>query len=223
MNVSAIIDAVVGEGGFDTSAVDTTRAVILGWVQTRYNGALSASRWRKMAVPLGPTVAGQAQYALPAHVIDMRRLRVDGSRPWLRVTGEDLWDLQAGAAILRGNTGAFAPNFEADADQVVELWPAPDKSGLAIDALCEVTDTTQLADSGAGAGSVPNLPDDLHRPILVKGAIAEGLTVIEKRPDLAAPFEGEAAAAIKELTRRARSRVGSGPWQARVNTTGATW
>lgn len=221
MNVSAIIDAVVNEGGFDTSAVDTTRAVILGWVQTRYNSALSSSRWRKMSVAFGPTVAGQAQYAIPSHVIDLKRLRVDGSRPWLRVSGEELWDLQAGAAWLRGVTGAYAPNFEADADQVVELWPAPEVSGLSIDTLCEVTDTTLLVDDRVGAGSTPNLPDDLHRPILVKGAIAEGLTVVEKRADLAAPFEQEAAEATKELTRRARSRVGSGPWQARVNRAGA--
>jgi hypothetical protein len=218
MNVAGIIDAIVTEGGFDTSAVDTSRAVVLGWVQTRYDGALSASRYRKMAVEFGPTVVGQAQYAVPAHVLDLSRLRVGGSKPWLRVTLTELWEIQAGASWVYDAAGVFAPNFEVDGDQVVELYPAPGKAGDAISTVCEVTDTTALADSGA---STPNIPADLHRPILVKGGIAEGLSTIEKRPDLAASFESEAAAAIKELKRRANSRIGSGPWRARVNADGA--
>jgi hypothetical protein len=212
MNVNAIIDAIVAEGGFDTDSTDTSRTVILGWVQTRYDQALSSSRYRKQAVALGPTVAGQAQYAIPAYVLEIRKLRVAASKPWKRGTTEDLWNLQAGAATAYNVAGVYAPNFETDADQVVELWPVPGKSGDAIDALCEVTDPTQLTDTAMA----PAVPADLHRPLFVKGGIAEGLTTVEKRPDLAAPFEGEFAGAAKELKRRANSRVGKGPWQARV-------
>lgn len=215
MNTQAVISAIVSEGGFDIDEVDTSRTAILGWVQARYDLALSRTKYRKLAVELGPTVAGQATYALPAHVVDLMRLRVDGSKPWLRISGEDMWYLRSDAATyLRQAAGAFAPQFEADADQVVELYPAPDRAGLAIDALCAAVDTTQLTDA---SGSTASLPADLHRALLVKGGIAEGLTTVEKRPDIAASFEAEFGEAMKELGKRAKSRVGTGVWQARVN------
>jgi hypothetical protein len=216
MNVQAIINAVVSQGGFDTDAVDTSRSVILEWVQTRYDQALSASEWRKVALELGPTVAGQAAYALPSRVIALKRLRVNGSRPWLQLSGEQLWEVQAGNGYLSGAPGAYALVFESDADQDVALWPVPEQAGLSIDTLAVVTDSTPLIDASSGAGSTPGLPDDLHRPLLVKGAIAEGLTTVEKRADLAAPFDAEFAEAAKALKRRAKSRLNSGPWQAAV-------
>lgn len=215
MNTQTIINAIVSEGGFDVDETDTARSVILGWVQTRYDLALSRTKYRKMSVELGPTVVAQATYALPAHVVDLMRLRVDGSKGWLRVTGDDMWNLKSdGSTILVAAAGAFAPAFEADADQMVELYPVPSAAGLAIEALCATVDTTQLTD---GTGSTPAVPADLHRALFVKGGIAEGLGTIEKRPDLAASFEAEFGEAVKELGRRAKSRVGTGVWQARVN------
>lgn len=213
VNTQAIINAIVAEGGFDTSAVDSSRTIILGWVQQRYDMALEESGWRRAPVALGPTVAGQAQYLVPAHVIDLKMLRVDGSKPWKRVTTEELWLLQANAAQLRGAPGAFAPNFEADADAVVELWPAPTVAGKTIDALCAIKDTVALTDS---SGSTPAVPDGLHRELFVMGAIAIGRVLVDERADLAGPFESAWDSGLKKLMRRTKSRIGSGVWQANV-------
>lgn len=214
MNVAQIIDAIVSEGGFDTDETDTSRTVILGWVQTRYDLALTQSKWRRMTLSLGSTVVGQAQYAIPAQVVEFESLRVGGSAPWLRVTLDELVGLATNdGSYLTAAAGAYGPNFEPDGDKVVELWPTPSVAGLAITCVAVCTDTTALAD---GAGSTPALPTDLHRRLLVKGGIAEGLSTIEKRADMAASFEGEFGQAVKELKSRAVAQVRPALFRARV-------
>ncbi len=214
MNTAQIIDAIVLQGGFDTSATDTARSVILQWVQECYDFALSETGWRKATISLGPTVANQSQYAIPANVTDLASLRVDGSTPWLRVTTEDLWNLQGGIGAIEGDApGAFAPNFEADADQVFELWPTPTTAGLSISGLCETIDSTALTD---GSGSTPGLPAHLHQRVLVDGAISIGRVRINERPDLAASFVASRDSGLKALKKLSVSRVGSGVWTARV-------
>jgi hypothetical protein len=214
MTTAQIIDAIVQQGGFDTSATDTSRAIILQWVQERYDHALSESGYRKMVVSLGPTVVNQSQYAIPAHVIEIVKLRVDLSKPWLRITTEELWGLQAAdGSYLEGDApGAYAPNFEADADQVFELWPTPTVAGLAISGLCRTLDATALTD---GSGT-PGLPPDLHQRILVDGSIAVGRVRVEDRADLAGPFVAAHDDGLKALVKRANSRVGAGVFTARV-------
>jgi hypothetical protein len=170
MLLSAARTKVKSEGGFDSSASNTSDSAIDGWINERVQEALATSKWRKVELELGVTVAGQAQYAVPASVVDIRAIRVDSGRRWLSVSTEDLFDLKSGDASLRNAAGAFAANFEADADPVVELWPVPTESGLSIAALAAVTLTTDLV----AADPIP-LPDDLVNRLAVEGARRRGI------------------------------------------------
>lgn len=212
MTTAQIIDAIKAEGGFDTSSSSVSRATILGWVNDRYLRAVSDAKWRTVELEMGPTVADQAQYAIPTNVVDIRSLQVGTSRPWLRVTTEEMWSLAAGGSTVYDVEGAFAPNFEADGDQVVHLWPTPSEAGGSIKVLAALIPTA-LTDS---SGSSPSLPEDLQRPILVKGGVAEGRSLVDERTDLAAPYEQSYADGVSKLKARKSSRVGSGAWQARV-------
>jgi hypothetical protein len=125
MLVNAIIDAIVTEGGFDPSSSAVPRATILGWLQAIYDDALAETHWRRVTKELGPTVAGQQEYAVTAEVLQVKSLRVNGSRTWLRITTEEMFELEGGNGAWKGAPGVFSPNFEADADTAVELAGIP--------------------------------------------------------------------------------------------------
>lgn len=205
-----MVAAVRDQGGFDSSSSNVSAATILSWVNQRYRDLVAKSKWRKAMLALGPTVAGQAQYAIPENVVDVLSLRVDSSRPWGRTNVDGLWQLTASTSYLTGPApGVFVPNFEADDDQVIELWPVPETAGLDIDALCALLPAAlELADT-------PRVPEDFHESI-VDGAIGMGMERIDERHDEAKPFNEKFDAATKELARRQSSRVGSGPTQIRV-------
>jgi hypothetical protein len=209
VNFATMTTAVVQQGGFDTDASNTPTATVESWINEKYRELVARSLWRKILVDLGPTVANQAQYAIDADIVDIRALRLDSGRRWLRVSTEQLFDLQSDDAWLSRAEGAYAPNFEADGDAVVELWPVPDTAGQAINTLSAVypADLT--------GADVPKVPVDFHEAI-VSGAIGLGLLRIEENAAAAAPYDLLFEAAVSRLTRRANSRVGSGPTQARV-------
>lgn len=215
MLVSDAVSKVVSEGGFDTSSSNTSADTVRSWVNERVREALATSKYRKATVEIGPTVAGQAQYALPEHVVDVRALRVASGRRWTRASTEELYDLQGGDAWLRSSPGAFAANFEADTDPVVELWPAPDEDGSTITLLAAVSLEAELA-----TGDTIPLPSDLAQRIAVDGAIALGRRRIDEREDLAAGYELRFEKAVQELSRRANSRMGSGPHQIGIRRPG---
>lgn len=209
MLTSEMVTAVRSEGGFDSTSSNSTDAVILSWLNQRYREMVAESKWLKSVRDLGPTVAGQAQYAVPDDVTDVRSLRINGSRQWLLVSTEDLWALQDGSAWTRGAPGVFAPNFESDGGPVIEMFPAPTTSGYEITALCAVLPADLTVDA------TPKVPVDMHQP-LVDGAIALGMQRVFERSDLAAPYEGKFQGALDKLKRRANSRIGSGPRQFKV-------
>lgn len=215
MLTNAIIDAVVTEGGFDTTSEAVSRATVLGWVQEWYDEALRDAGWRKVVYDdLGPTVVAQSVYGpLADHVIDVRGIRVDGSLPYTRVSTEELWLLTSGAAHLEDGPGAFAPSFSEAGAQSVSIFPTPTQAGKVIEAIVTTIDPTQLTDAAAAP---PALPPDLHRKILVHGAVALGMSLIAGREDLATPHETRATTGIAALKKRATSRIGSGPSRVRV-------
>jgi hypothetical protein len=213
MLVNAIIDAIVTEGGFDPSSSAVPRATILGWLQAIYDDALAETHWRRVTKELGPTVAGQQEYAVTAEVLQVKSLRVNGSRTWLRITTEEMFELEGGNGAWKGAPGVFSPNFEADADPVVRLLPAPSSTGWSIAALCAVRDTTALTDT---AVELAGIPPQFHRELFVDGGIGMGRRTIDERPDLAEPFELIRAGAKKKLEKLAKSRIGSGAWTAPV-------
>ena len=208
MTPDEIIAAVLAEGGFDQSSANQSAAVVLGWVNDARRKAIEDAKWLKATVSLGPTVAGQSQYAVTEDVVDLLMLQVGGGVPWLRISMEDLEALHAGSGTISGAPGAYAPNFESDADAVVDLWPAPATAGEAITGVAAITPLDIVA---GGTEATVKLPKRFHRDICVHGAIAEGKLLVEEDPEAAAISKGIYEAAVELLRRRANSRIGSGP------------
>jgi hypothetical protein len=170
-------------------------------------------------------VADQGEYAIPENVVRVRALRVNGSRAWKRLEQiEDLWELQQSgspSAVL-GVPGAFVADYgedgDADADEdtapVLTLWPTPTTAGLSIIGACAVLPAA-ITDATATSLELP-LPADVVVPIAVDGAIRLGKLRVDEREDLAAPFQARYEAAVARLMKRAKSRIGGGPGQARL-------
>ena len=212
-----MVTAVQQQGGFDPGSSATSPAVILSWLNARYFELMAESAYSQGIREFGPTVAGQAEYLLPESVIRVKSLRVDGSRPWIPLKLEDVWDLEAGAAqFTLGAVGGFSESFaEVDSSGQgfcrVTLFPVPEESGLTIKALCILRPIPLDVSNNVA----PVLPDDFHEYV-VEGAIAMGLRRDDEREDGAAPYEARFKEAIQRLAARQRKRVGRGPIQARV-------
>lgn len=196
------------EGGFDTRSANTSQTTLLGWLNEVYQEAGAESLWFKQPRTLTPTVAGGTQYALADDVVDVVGVRVGTSVPYVRMSTEELWEAQAGVRFVNPTgVGAFAPNFEGDGDNVVEVWPA--SGGASIEALCAIIPTA------LGLADTPKMPVELH-PALADGMIALGLHRVYERHDAAAPFDAKFEKMKQKLSRRGKSRVGSGPIQAKI-------
>jgi hypothetical protein len=206
---------------FDSTAAVSDDAAVRSWINECVQEAVGEAKWLKKSLALGPTVADQSEYALPTdgsvdatatEVVDIVALNVNGSKPWLRVSTQEMWELQAGASRLSWAAGAYAPNFQTDTDPVVELYPAPETAGYAIEALAAVLPLDIV--SGTSGATVLPLPDDLAGRIAVDGAIGLGLTRLQEQVD-PAPFLARFAQGKAELKRRANTRIGSGPTRVR--------
>lgn len=219
MLFEAIVSGVKSQGGFD---VDD--AMVGGWVNEMHRTAVASSKWLMQTYLLGPTVAGQAAYVLPASIVEVDGLFIEGPEgvaEYSRVGTVDLWDLKAGNASLEGRgAGVFAPNFAAagtvlaGGTKQIELYPAPDATGLNISVLAAMEPADLVT------GDSPIIPLDLHGDLL-DGAISLGMGRIDERLDSAAVYGQKFAAMVAELTRRATRRVGSGPQRLRLY--GADW
>lgn len=211
MLASEMVAAVKLEGSFDTSGSNQSDATLLSWINQLYRRLAIQSGYVKAVVELGPTVAGQAVYALPATVAEVTALRVGATREWTRTNAEGMWDLQAGTAAVVGADGAFAPSFDADGAQGVTIHPTPATSGLAVSALAVLIPALLTT----SPDTTPVVPEDFHQDI-VSAAISFGHARIDGRNDLAVPAEQRFAAAVQLLKRRSKTRVGRGPVQLRV-------
>jgi hypothetical protein len=207
---------------FDSTSSLSNEAVVRGWINECLQEALGESKWVKRAFSLGTTVADQSEYTLPAdgtgdtgptELVDLIALTVNGSKPWLRVSTSEMWELQAGAASLRGAAGAYAPNFSNLGAATVELYPTPEVAGYTIEALGAML-WVDIPDWGSGTTLLP-IPDDLAGGICVDGPIGLGLSRLQEDADPTI-FLARFAAAKEKLKRRANSRIGSGPHQLRV-------
>lgn len=206
---------------FDSTAAVSNDSAVRSWIHECLQEAVGEAKWLKKSLSLGPTVADQSEYALPAdgttdatptELVDLIALSVNGSKPWLRVSTQEMWELQTGAARLRGAAGAFAPNFQSDTDAVVELYPTPDTAGYTIEALAAVL-PLDIGDATSTATVLP-IPDDLAGPVCIDGPIGLGFARIGEGQDPTA-YTARFQVAKEKLRRRANSRIGSGPTQLR--------
>jgi hypothetical protein len=200
-----LIAKCASEGGFDTNSANTSQTTLLGWLNEVYQEAGEESLWFKQPRTLTPTVAGGTQYALADDVVDLAMLRVGTSLPYKRLSTEELWEAQAGIRYVY--PGGYSPNFESDGDSLVEVWPA--SGGASVEALCAVIPTA------LGLSDTPKIPVGMH-PALADGMIAIGLHRVYERHDAAASFDAKFEKMKQKLSRRGKSRVGSGPIQAKL-------
>jgi len=214
MNLGQMIDAVITQGGFDSTTGAASRDAVAGWINDRYRDLLAQTGWQKATVELGPTVAGQSTYVIPDAVNDVRKVLVDGNE-YVRASAEELFEARANSGYVSGGFGAFAPGYVASGAAVIDLFPTPTEAGKSIQALAATAAVAMSAETDS-----PVIPEDLQQG-LIDGAIATGLRRIYERHDDAAAYEARydnpaGGGTVQRLKRRANSRVGSGPQKVRV-------
>lgn len=214
MVTSAIVARVIAEGGFDTSASDTSAATLLSWINEAYRQMVGDAEWLRAERNLGNTVANQDIYTLADDIVQVSRISVGTNDRWKIVDAEELVDLKwSGGMALYGAPGVAAVVYdEASKLQKLQLWPAPTAAGQPIEVLASILP----ADLTTAPDLTPAIPVDLH-DALVDGAIGLGRLRVDERADLAQPFLEKFQAAVGKLVKRRRSRLQSGAWQASVN------
>jgi hypothetical protein len=211
VNLGTAVDRVITEGGFDSTSTNTPRSIITAWVSTQINEALARSKFRKQMREIGPTIAGQSQYAVPSDVVDMRYAVIAG-RIWRVVSMDDFIDLKVGLRSRRaGVPGVIAASFEADADAVIDLYPTPDQGAQTITAVVAVT----VGDLTDETKELP-LPLDVQSRIAIDGAIGLGHQRLEEDAESAAPYLQRFEEGVAMLSKRTNTRIGSGPGQIQI-------
>lgn len=215
MLASEMVTAVKNQGGFDTSGANVTDATILSWLNAKYYELCARTKFTKALVEIGPTVLGNPDYTLLTTITELTKLRVGTSKPALRVSLDEMWELQGGTSFLpAGKTHAYAPSFEpvgGDLGQRVTIYPTPTSSGEEITALAVVLPSPITT----SPDSTPLVPVDFHEAI-VAGALAVGLERTDGRFDVSAGFNAQFESAVALLKRRAVTRVGQGATQFKV-------
>lgn len=188
-------------GGFGVSVPQAER--ILQEAVRRY---ASRSHWIKAQINLGPTVVDQAEYDLPAHVVDLISLRLSTGWPYTRKSTKVFWELASGDAVWRSSKGGvFAPVFDTTGTKKVALHPTPGEAGLTIEGLAAIYPENDLA----GNDELP-FPGDHQRGVL-NAAKAVAYEELDENPQQAQYFRDLFQGEAEELRRQGNSRVGSGP------------
>lgn len=206
--VAELVEAVLEEGSFDTS-----EDRVLKWLSRRQRLMCSRSRCYRKKLELGPTVAGQQAYAVPAEALEIREVQVAGVL-WGAGRHSDLPQGAQGWLWLERLLGSGITTREDSSagDSLLALYPIPSEAGLTITAytVCEPPDLK------AGDDTTLVVPPTMDEA-LINAAMATGLLRLEARPDLAAPLEAAFGASCEELARSTARRFrGTGPAQIRV-------
>lgn len=205
--VAELVQDVLVEGGFD---VPTTR--ILRWLNTSHRTMVVRAQCFRRSLELGPTVALQQDYVMPAEVVELTEVVVAGF-----VYGEGRHqDIANGAAsrLWLGRLGGISTRDDDSAGLPhLALYPIPTTSGEPITCMA-VCLPPNLSESDDTTLKIPKHFQDA----LVNGAVAIGLARVENRPDLAVPKQQAFEAACTELEAQTRNRFRgrTGPVQIRV-------
>lgn len=173
----------------------------------------AASHWIKAELELGPTVAGQAGYALPDKVVKLLLLTVGENQPYTSRSIEDLWDLRSGRAELvntEAEPGVFAERFSADGKtKSFDVFPTPEEAGTPITGLCSIVPDDLV------------VADVLPFPAQSRGAVLDFATAAAyERSDenlaQAQPYEKRALGTAEGLFLLGNARSGKGVYKIPV-------
>jgi len=174
------------------------------------------SKWYRKTLSVGPTVDGQATYALPGEVVEILMVEVDGN-VYGHLRHQDPSEGAKGWVWLGGTGGIAGRQDSSGGEQQLWLYPTP-RTGSALEpgrtisvyAVCRPPDLVE------GQDATLVVPGE-YMDALVSGAIATGLLRTEDRPDLAANHEQLFTAACQELAQQSNRRFrGVGPAQIRI-------
>lgn len=212
VTVAQLVANVLSEGSFDA-----TEAQALQWLSRRQEQMCARTRCYRKEIAIGPTVAEQNSYAMPAEVVEVRELQVNGY-PYGEGRHSDLAQGKLGYLWLSGlyypggMGGIYVRGYSSTGERVVSLYPTPTEASLpiAVFAVCYPPDLVAGQD---GTLVIPSAYADG----LVAGAIGTGMSRVERRADLAANFEAIYSAACSELEQQVDKELrGSGAAQIRV-------
>jgi hypothetical protein len=202
-----LVTEVLEEGAFDA-----TPTAVLRWLNRRHRTMVARSGCWVKDVELGPSVADQAEYALPAGANAERLVRAVqvtvGGVIFQQGTPDDMTQAAAGVLLLDGDGGVMDASMDDTGTawaQTILLQPAPGEDSLSIIVRGSWLPRDLRLDQS------PVIPPN-YVDALVAGAIATGLSrsAGDFRPDLAQRFEDQFIAATEELRletlRRLRTR-----------------
>ena len=173
---------------------------------------VAAAESLREVVDLGPTVAGQQTYALPADVVQLLSLRVNGYG-YDRKSIDEIDDLNASDAYIVGlYRGFYAPQFSAGGAAEITIYPTPTQSGLPISGRAAMLPPDLVNDT-----DLPSLPVDFHWKLVDPGALAITLSLDDERFADAQAKKAEWEQVKLDLRGRTIRRVGGGP--ARIKLT----
>lgn len=187
---------------------DNTDAEILGWADERQKEMVATARARRKRLSAGPTVADQASYSMPAGVVEIYEVTVDGE-PYGRSPHTDIAQANQADLVWVGN-GLYVADADSSAVDKITLIPTPEEAGSTVEIYAAVKpDTLTL-------GGTVFIPDEFVR-YLRYGAMATGWDLNAEDGNTSQRYEAGFETG-KELYRRwvARRFRGSGPAQIRV-------
>lgn len=159
-----LVKSVLEDGGFDT-----TEAKVLDWLDQRHKLMCARSDCYRRKVPLGPTVAGQQSYPIPAEVQEIREVLVVtptssgvgvpyGAGRHSDLAQGALGYIWLGGIYLRAGGGIYTRDENAEGQDLLALYPIPSEAGLTISVLAVCRpEVLQLSPSGLVAGGTATI------------------------------------------------------------------
>lgn len=206
INLTALTTRLNEFAGFDLS--DSEAALLLNEGRRE---AARRSRYPRKVKEIGPTVAEQEAYSLPADFLLPESLAV-AARPWESSDLETVRQYKQGELILLPY-GVWYERPDEEGVRKLYLYPAPGEAGLAVE-LEYVYQPVDLVNDGDEPSEFP----EFWHPNLRFFAAQVYYETIEDNADLAEVFKGRADTAIGDLIRYDNERsTGNGIFQVRIS------
>jgi hypothetical protein len=181
--------------------IDVSDAQAYAWLLDRARVLNAEAGWL-LAEATVPAVTGQLEYDLPDDCVRTEAITI-GGLPYRRRTLTQMDEARA------SYSPALVYSDAAETmDRVLAINPPPSTGAqIVLRYLADVPDS--------GLAGVPPFPSDIV-PVLVDGAIGQGLARMDERFDSAGYFEARFVDGVARLKRRRSGRAGRGPIPVRI-------